>query len=50
MEPGNSFKKDGDITLPTAKSSIGRLKRAHGVLINKSLVTLVKPISEEGWC
>lgn len=36
------------ITLLTAKSSMGRLKSTHGVLINKrSLVTLVESISEE---
>ena len=38
------------ITLLTGKSSMGRLKSIHGVLINKrSLVTLVKSISEEEW-
>lgn len=41
-------KRMGKVAWPTAMLSMGRLRSAHRVLINRSLVTLVKPISEEG--
>lgn len=43
---GRSLKNDGEGLL-TAKSSMGRLKSTHGVLINqRSLMTSVKSVSE----